>query len=79
MDNLFGDSPGPAGYLTNPVYLDGVGRLAYKKALIPLLGDLQGIEGNFKDCGKIKALKRSMMFTLTLLNTIMYAKGEPLK
>lgn len=79
MDNLFGDSPGPAGYLTNPVYLDGAGRLEYKKALLPLLGDLQGIEGSFKDCGRIKALKRSMMFTLTLLNTIMYAKGEPLK
>lgn len=78
MDNLFGNSPGPAGYLTNPVYLDASGRLEYKKALIPLLDDLQEIEWSFKDGGRIKALKRSMMFTLTMLNTIMHAKGEPL-
>ena len=79
MDGLFGDSPGPAGYLLNPVYMDGPGRLAYKKALIPLLRDLQAIETSFKDGGRIKALKRSMMITLTLLNTIMDAKGEPTK
>ena len=78
MDNLFGDSPGPAGYLTNPVYLDGAGRMAYKKSMIPLLADLLAIEGDFVDGGRIKALKRSMIITLTLLNSIMHAKGEPL-
>ena len=76
MDHLRGDSPGPACYLTNPVYLDGTGRLAYKKELIALLSDLQMIERDFKDGGRIKALKRSMIITLTLLNTIMDAKGE---
>ncbi|MEI6050323.1 MAG: hypothetical protein WCS03_15580 [Bacteroidota bacterium] len=76
MDLLVGDSPGPAAYLMQ--YLDGAGRLAYKKDLIPLLRDLKGIEMSFNDGGRIKALKRSMMITLTLLNTIMYAKGEPM-
>ena len=78
MDLLVGDSPGPAGYLTQLKCLDGAGRLYYKKALIPLLRDLQGIESSFNDDGRIKALKRSMTITLTLLNTIMYAKGEPM-
>lgn len=78
LDGLVGGSPGPAGYLCNPVFLDAAGRLAYRNALIPLLRDLQGIEGNFQDGGRIKALKRSITITLTLLNTIMYAKGEPM-
>jgi len=76
LDKLRGDSPGPAGWIADPVYLDAAGRLAYKKALIPLLRDLQGIDGSFKDGGRINALKRSMIITLTLLNTVMYAKGE---
>ncbi len=38
---------------------------------------LQEIEGSFRS-GRIKALKRSIIITLTLLNTIMYAKGEPM-
>ena len=79
MDRLVGDSPGPAVYLTDPIFMDSAGRLAYKKALMSLLDDLQGIENGFNDSGRIKSLKRSMMITLTLLNTIMYAKGEPLK
>ncbi|MEO6187428.1 MAG: hypothetical protein ABIO82_06670 [Ginsengibacter sp.] len=78
MDLLVGDSPGPAAWMANPIYLDRAGRLAYKKALIPLLHDLEGIEGSFKDGGRIKALKRSITITLTLLNTVMYSKGEPL-
>lgn len=78
MDLLVGDSPGPAGYLTQLQYLDATGRLEYKKALIPLLRDLQSIEKSFNDNGRIRALKRSMLITLTLLNTVMYAKGEPM-
>ena len=78
LDLLIGDSPGPAAHLIRPEYLDGAGRLAYKKALITLLRDLQAIENSFNDDGRINALKRSMMITLTLLNTIMYAKGEPM-
>ena len=78
VDLVTGDSPGPAAYLTQPQYLDSAGRLAYKKALIPILRDLQRIEGSFNADGRVEALKRSMMFTLTLLNTIMYAKGEPM-
>ncbi|MGN6491913.1 MAG: hypothetical protein ACTHLE_07940 [Agriterribacter sp.] len=76
MDNLFGDSPGPAGYLSNPVYMDGKGRLAYKKALIAQLRQLETIEDKFNDGGRIHSLKRSMLFTLTLLNTIIHVKGE---
>jgi hypothetical protein len=77
LDELHGDSPGPAAYLTDPVFLDGAGRLAYKKALMPLLSDLQEIEESFKDDGRIKAMKRSIIITLTLLNTVMYSKREP--
>lgn len=78
LDGLVGGSPGPMGYLCNPVFFEAQGRLAYKNALIPLLRDLQEIEGDFRSAGRIRALKRSMIITLTLLNTIMYAKGEPL-
>ncbi|MCO5241297.1 MAG: hypothetical protein M9904_14700 [Chitinophagaceae bacterium] len=76
MDNLFGDSPGPAGYLSNPVYLDGRGRQLYKKALISQLRQFETIEDKFNDGGRIPSLKRSMLFTLTLLNTIIHVKGE---
>lgn len=78
MDNLFGDSPGPAGYLSNPVYLDDKGRLQYKKALITQVKQLEMIEGRFNDGGRIRSLKKSMLFTLTLLNTILHVKGEPM-
>lgn len=79
MDNLFGNSPGPAGYLANPVYLDAAGRLAYRNALAEQLRDLQAIENKFDDALRIKSLKRSMIVTLTMLNTIMHAKDEPAK
>jgi hypothetical protein len=79
MDLLRGESPGPAAYLTDPVYMDSAGRLAYKKALISLLNDFHGIEKSFDDGGRMKSLKRSMIITLTILNSIMYAKGEALK
>src|SRR5690606_19720589 len=60
LDRLSGDSPGPASYLTDPIFLNSNGRLEYKKALMPLLNELQSIEGDFNDGGRIKALKRSM-------------------
>jgi hypothetical protein len=79
LDNLFGDSPGPASYLTSQIYLDSVGRLNYKKALISILAELQQIEEDFNDKGRIRAIKRSMIITLTILNSIMHSKGEPLE
>ncbi len=77
MDNLYGNSPGPAGWLANPVYLDAAGRLGYQRALNEQLRDLLSIEHNFGSQSRIAALKRSMIITLTLLNTIMHSKGEP--
>lgn len=78
IDGLVGGSPGPAGYLCNPVFMDATGRLAYKNALIPLLRDLLAIEADFGSSARVRALKRSMTVTLTMLNTVMYAKGEPM-
>jgi hypothetical protein len=78
IDGLVGGSPGPAGFIANPVFMDAAGRLAYKNALVPLLRDLQEIECSFRAGGRIRALRRSITITLTLLNTAMYAKGEPM-
>ncbi len=79
MDSLFGDSPGPAGYLLHAHYLDAKGRLAYKKELMSIYRDLEKVDGQFNDHGRMPKLKRCIVVTLTTLNTIMAAKGEPMK
>jgi hypothetical protein len=45
MDQLFGTSPGPAGYLMYDWYLDADGRLAYKNGLKAALAGLAKLAG----------------------------------
>ena len=75
-DALFGTSPGPATYLMEP-YLDADARLAYKNGLVSILDDLPKIKNNFEDNGRLKRIKRGIMVTLNLINTIHTCKGEP--
>lgn len=69
LDGLWGDSPGPAAYLQNP-RLSAEGRQNYKKGLIAVLEDLQQIEDEFDDGGRLAKIKRGMIITLTLINSI---------
>jgi len=76
IDELFGNSPGPAGYFED-IYLGGPdGRLEYKKGLVSILKDLPKIETDFNDNGRVEKLKRSIIVTLTLLNTFAQGRGE---
>jgi hypothetical protein len=76
MDGLFGNSPGPAGFLED-LYLGGPdGRLEYKKGLVSLLKDLSRIENDFNSNGRVENIKRSIVITLTLLNTFSQGRNE---
>ncbi len=76
MDELFGNSPGPAGYLDD-LYLGGPdGRLAYKKGLASILKMLPDIENDFNDHGRLEKIKRSIIFTLMLVNTFSQGRNE---
>jgi len=76
MDSLFGTSPGPAGYLED-LYLGGPdGRLEYKTGLVSILKDLEPIENSFDDNGRIEKIKRSIIITLTLINTFAQGRSE---
>lgn len=72
---LFGTSPGPATLFVEPC-LDAEGRLAYKKALVSILRDLPGLRGRFADNGRLDNIRRCLIITLNLINTIAYVKGE---
>ncbi len=69
LDGLWGDSPGPAWYLSGP-YLTQTTRPEYKKALISILRDMPELEGKFDDSGRLANIKRAIIITLTLINTI---------
>jgi len=69
LDGLWGDSPGPAWYLSGP-YLTAATRPEYKKALISILKDLPDIEDKFADNGRIEKIKGAIMVTLTLINSM---------
>lgn len=73
--HLLGTSPGPATYLVEPC-LDTDGRLAYKKSLISILEELPGLRGHFADNGRLERIRRSVIITLNMINTIAYVKGE---
>lgn len=73
--HLFGTSPGPATYLMEP-FLDSPGRLAYKRALRAILSDLDAIPAGAIDEPRRERIRRSLIVTLMLLNTVAYAKGE---
>jgi len=75
LDDLWGTSPGPASYLSN-LYLDADGRLAYKKALKSILEDLSKLERSFRDNGRLEKIGKSIIYTLTLINTIAHCQGE---
>jgi hypothetical protein len=72
---LFGDSPGPPTFLMEP-YLSAEGRRRYRTELMSLLRDLASIEGRFDDGGRIQRIRRGMIITLNLIDTIRACKGE---
>ena len=69
LDGLWGDSPGPAWYLSGP-YLTKTTLPEYKNALIAILKDLPEIEGKFDDQGRLAKIERAIIVTLTLINSI---------
>lgn len=74
--NLWGTSPGPATFLKDPC-LDATGRKAYREGLRAVLAELPGLEGRCDDGGRLAALRRCVITTLTLVNTVAYCLGEP--
>src|SRR5262249_5338213 len=75
LTNLFGASPSPATYLMEP-YLDTSGRQRYKAALVSLLKDVQAIEDDFNDGGRIGRMKRGISGALGDINNIAMSKDE---
>jgi len=77
LTDLFGSTPGPAHYLLEP-FLSAEGRRAYKRQLVALLKDLERLDGQCADDGRLERIRKGMAFTLNLLDTVRCAKGEPL-
>ena len=50
--------------------LDATGRQEYKKGLISLLKDLPGLDGQCDDHGRLAKIRRALITTLNLVNTI---------
>jgi hypothetical protein len=75
LTQLFGASPGPATYLMEP-YLDTEGRLKYKAGLVSLLKDIQAIENDFNDHGRIGRIEQGVSEALVDINNIAMSKGE---
>jgi len=75
LTDLFGIAPGPALYLLEP-FLDAHGRREYKKRLIEVLQDLQGVADGFDDAGRLARIQKAITVTLTMLDTIRSAKKE---
>jgi hypothetical protein len=75
LTNLFGASPGPATYLMEP-YLDTDGRKRYKAALVSLLKEVEAIENDFNDNGRIGRIKQGISEALVDVNNIAMSKGE---
>jgi hypothetical protein len=67
--NLWGTSPGPATFLKEPM-LDAAGRQEYKQGLMSILAELPGLESCCDDRGRLARIKRGIIFTLNLINTI---------
>jgi hypothetical protein len=74
---LFGASPGPATYLKEPC-LDAAGRKNYRLGLKSILAELPRLSHSCDDAGRLGRIRRSVIITLNLLNTICYCLGEPL-
>ena len=75
-ERLFGQSPGAATFLLEPC-LNAAGREAYKNGLISILRDLPAIASSFDDQGRLDKIRRGIIITLNLINTIRQCKGEP--
>ena len=76
LDRLFGTSPGPAGFIVYDQYMGAEGRAAYKQGLLSVVRDLEPIRAEFRDDGRVEGIRRSVLTTLLLLNTIGACKGE---
>jgi hypothetical protein len=74
---LFGTSPGPATYLKEPC-LDVAGRKEYRKGLKSILAELPKLGRHCADGGRLNRVRRSIIITLNLLNTVCYCSGEPM-
>jgi hypothetical protein len=74
---LFGTSPGPATFLKEPC-LDAAGRAAYRTGLKTILAELPKLAGECDDGGRLARIRRGVIVTLNLLNTVCYCLGEPL-
>ena len=72
---LFGTSPGPATNLTEP-FLTPDGLLAYKNGLKAILKQLPDLKGTCQDNGRIDKIEKSIIYTLTLINTIGYCRKQ---
>ena len=72
---LFGKTPGPASYLLEPM-LAPKGRKEYAKGLESILRELPEIEGKCDAGGRIENIRRSIIVTLTMLNTLSTALHE---
>ncbi len=72
---LFGTSPGPATYLKEPC-LDAKGRSEYRAGLSSILTELAKLQGDCDDHGRLASIRREVIVTLNLLNTISYCLGE---
>jgi hypothetical protein len=72
---LFGASPGPAEYLSEP-YLTTEGRAAHKQGLIACLKDVQELHGQCSDDGRIVRIETCLINALGDLNNLGYGKGE---
>ena len=75
-DALFGTSPDPAMYLLEP-YLTPEGRKQYKASLVVSLATLDAIRHDFQDDGRVERMRRCLILSCHLVNTVMAAKGEP--
>lgn len=75
-DALFGTSPDPAMYMLEP-YLTKEGREAYKAALTSSLATIEDIRHDFTDQGRIERIRRCIIVSCHVLNSVMAAKGEP--
>ncbi len=75
LTSLFGASPNQADYLLEP-FLDTKGRLGYKRALVSILKDVQSLQDQCSDDGRLAGVKCGVEEELADINNIAFAKGE---
>jgi hypothetical protein len=75
LTSLFGATPNAADYVMEP-YLTADGRYAYKQGLVQLYKDIQGIEQDLDDNGRVSRIKQGIEAALADINNVALAKGE---